>query len=294
LSTYIETLPEYINPATHALHTTFSQIATATGRLASSQPNLQNIPADASQYGLKIRSAFQARPGYVFISADYAQIELRVLAHLSQDPALIKAFAGDHDIHAETAAYLHTVDLTAVTHEQRQLGKRINFSVLYGLTPYSLSKDLHIPFKQAKQYIDDYFRLYAGVAAWMEQLIADAQKTGYVQTLYGHRRYVPELNEKNRTLFEAARRIAINMPVQGTAADIMKLGMLQLHTVFTEQHLDAYMLLQIHDELLIGVRIDQLAHAEQIIKHELEHIVAWSVPLKVTVRSGHTWAEVTK
>lgn len=294
LSTYIEALPTYINPHTGAVHTTFSQIATATGRLASSQPNLQNIPADGSPYGLAIRSAFKARPGYTFVSADYSQIELRVLAHMSQDPTLKRAFIGDADIHAETAAHLHNVPLAAVTQEQRQLGKRINFSVLYGLTPYGLSKDLHIPLKQAKQYIDEYFKLYAGVAVWMDAIVHDAQTKGYVETLYGRRRYIPELHEKNRTLFDAARRIAINTPVQGTAADIMKLGMVQLQNVFEHKQLDAQMLLQIHDELIISVRTDQLAQAQEIIRHELENIVSWSVPLKVTLRSGLTWADVTK
>lgn len=294
LSTYIEALPTYINPHTGSLHTTFSQIATATGRLASSQPNLQNIPADGSVYGLAIRSAFKARPGYTFVSADYSQIELRVLAHMSQDPALIKAFSADTDIHAETAAHLHNVPVKGVNQEQRQLGKRINFSVLYGLTPYGLSKDLHIPLKQAKQYIDEYFKLYAGVATWMDTIVADAQTKGYVETLYGRRRYIPELNEKNRTMFDAARRVAINTPVQGTAADIMKLGMVQLQTIFEQRHIDAQMLLQIHDELIISVRTDQLTQAQEIIRHELENIVSWSVPLKVTVRCGLTWGDVTK
>ncbi|MBS1987122.1 DNA polymerase I [Candidatus Dependentiae bacterium] len=294
LSTYIEALPTYINPHTHAIHTTFSQIATATGRLASSQPNVQNIPTENSLYGLAIRSAFKARPGYAFISADYSQIELRVLAHMSGDSALVAAFTGDHDIHAQTAAYLYTVPLTTVTNEQRQLGKRINFSVLYGLTPYGLSKDLHIPLKQAKQYIDEYFKLYAGVSSWMDKIVHDAQISGYVETLYGRRRYIPELHEKNRTLFDAARRIAINTPVQGTAADIMKLGMLRLQHAFEQQNLDAHMLLQIHDELIIEVRTEQLLRTQGLVRHELENVVAWSVPLKVTLRSGATWADVTK
>jgi DNA polymerase-1 len=293
LSTYIEALPTYINPHTGAIHTTFSQVATATGRLASSQPNLQNIPVD-SAYGSNIRAAFKARPGHIFISADYSQIELRVLAHMSQDPVLIQAFTGDYDIHAQTAAHLYTIPLDAITNDQRQLGKRINFSVLYGLTPYGLSKDLQIPLKQAKQYIDDYFNLYAQVATWMNVIVHDAQKNGYVETLYGRRRYIPEINEKNKTLFEAARRIAINSPIQGTAADIMKLGMVRLQQVFEENNLGAQMLLQIHDELLIEVPTDELTQVQKIVHHELEHIVSWLIPLKVTMRSGSTWAEVTK
>lgn len=294
MSTYIEVLPGYINPHTGAIHTTFSQIATATGRLASSNPNLQNIPADSSAYGFKIRSAFKARTGHTFISADYSQIELRVLAHMTQDPNLQRAFTHDHDIHAETAAHLYDVALANVTHEQRQLGKRINFSVLYGLTPYGLSKDVNIPLKQAKQYIDDYFAYYANVASWMKTILHDAKIKGYVETLYGRRRYVPEINEKNRTLFESASRIAINAPVQGTAADIMKLGMLHVQKAFQENHLDAQILLQIHDELLISVRTDQLVQAQEIVRHELENIVSWSIPLKITMRSGLTWAQVTK
>lgn len=294
LNTYIDVLPHYINPTTGNVHTTFSQIATATGRLASSDPNLQNIPADTSGYGLKIRAAFTAQHGYTFISADYSQIELRVLAHMSHDEHLTYAFMHDLDIHAETASRLFGVPLSEVTHEQRQIGKRINFSVLYGLTPFGLSKDLNIPYKQAKQYIDTYFEQYPGVSMWMESIVEGAKRDGYVTTMYGRRRYIPAIHEHNKALYEEARRIAINTPVQGTAADLMKLGMLKFDEMVKYHALDAQMLLQIHDELLISVRTDQLDQARELIRTTLEHVVAWSVPLKVTVRTGATWAEVTK
>lgn len=294
LNTYVDKLPHYINPHTHKIHTTFSQTAAATGRLASAEPNLQNVPVDSAGYGLKIRAAFKPPQGYVFLSADYSQIELRVLAHMSQDEKLREAFLKDRDIHAETAAYLFRVSLDQVTHEQRQIGKRINFSVLYGLTPYGLAKDLNLPYKQAKLYIDMYFEQYPGVSKWMESIVQGALRDGYVSTLYGRRRYIPGIYERNRVLFEEAQRVAINTPVQGTAADIMKLGMLRLDAAFKEQALDAQILLQIHDELLMSVREDQVDTVSALVRSSLEHVVAWRVPLKVTLRTGKNWAEVTK
>ena len=225
-STYIDALPTYINPTTHKIHTTFNQITTATGRLASYDPNLQNIPAGG--YGLAIREAFKPDQGCLFLAADYSQIELRVLAHLSGDENLIASFMSGLDIHAQTAARLFEVPLTAVTSEQRQLGKRINFSILYGLTPYGLSQDLKIPFKDAKLYIEKYFQQYPKVSQWMEQVVQQAKNNGYVTTHWGRKRYIPAIYEKNKALFQEASRIAINTVAQGTAAEIMKFGMIQL------------------------------------------------------------------
>ena len=189
-STYIDALPEYINPHTNRIHTTFSQTQVATGRLASSDPNLQNIPTNSGGYGIEIRAAFVPKPGHLFLSADYSQIELRVLAYLSQDKRLMDAFLHNHDIHSETAAALFDVPLDKVSSEQRQIGKRINFSVLYGMTPYGLSQDLGIPFKDAKHYIEKYFAQYPGVSAWMDKIIVDTKHHGYVTTHWGRRRYV--------------------------------------------------------------------------------------------------------
>ncbi|HZW60861.1 MAG TPA: DNA polymerase, partial [Candidatus Babeliales bacterium] len=291
-STYVDALPTFINPKTGKIHTTYSQVGVATGRLASFEPNLQNIPV--SGYGIEIRAAFVPKPSHVFISADYSQIELRVLAHLSGDKNLTNAFLKGLDIHAETASRLFDVPLAQVTNEQRQVGKRINFSILYGLTPYGLSKDLGIPFKEAKQYIDKYFAQYPGVSAWMEKTVEDAKETGYVETVWGRRRYVPQLHERNKMLYEEARRVAINMPAQGTASDIMKKGMINLDAEFVKNKMDAQMLLQIHDELLISVPQHEAATMQQLIKKVLENAVDWNVPLLVTTRVGHNWREVSK
>lgn len=293
-NTYIDALPTYINKKTGRIHTTFSQTSTATGRLASSNPNLQNIPADPSGYGIEVRAAFKAGPGRLFISADYSQIELRVLAYLSQDKNLLDAFLLKQDIHRETAARLFDVEVAAVTHEQRQLGKRINFSILYGLTPYGLSKDLNISFKDAKYYIERYFQQYPQVSAWMSSVIAKAKEYGYVETLWGRRRYIPTIYEKNRTLYEEACRIAINTVVQGTAAEIMKLGMIAVDKLLTEQFLDSYMVLQIHDELIISASERDAVVIEQQVKQVLERIVTWNVPLEVMTSVGVDWKEVTK
>jgi DNA polymerase-1 len=293
-STYIDALPTYVNPVTKRIHTTFRQTGVATGRLASSDPNLQNIPADASGFGIEVRGAFIPEPGHVFLSADYSQIELRVLAYFSKDPALVNAFLKGSDIHAETASRLFEVDLDKVTQEQRQIGKRINFSILYGLTPYGLSKDLGIPFKDAKIYIDKYFAQYPGVSAWMESVIEETKKHGYVETLWGRRRYIPAIYEKNRSLYEEARRVAINTKAQGTAAEIMKLGMLALNSKFAETNLKSYMLLQIHDELLISVPESEQKTVEPMVKKALESVVDWQIPLVVTTRFGANWKDVTK
>ena len=291
-STYIEALPSYINPHDKKIHTTFSQTRTATGRLASFDPNLQNVPVSGP--GLAIRSAFVPIEGHEYISGDYSQIELRVLAHFSQDEALIAAFKAGHDIHAETAARLFNVKLDAVTTAQRQIGKRINFSILYGLTPYGLSKDLGIPFGEAKQYIDTYFAQYPKVREWMDNVVKETEEKGYVTTLMGRRRYIPAIYEKNRVLYEEAKRIAINTVAQGTAAEIMKMGMIALHEKLQEQFPAAQFLLQIHDELLISAPEADITSVESLARETLENVVQWKVPLVVTTRTGSNWAEVSK
>ena len=293
-STYIDTLPTYVNPHTGRIHTTFSQATTATGRLASMDPNLQNVPTDGTGYGLAIRGAFKPKPGHLFIAADYSQIELRVLAYLSQDHNLKSAFAHEHDIHAETAARIFQVPLDKVTHDQRQIGKKINFSILYGLTPYGLSKDLGIGQREAKSYIDGYFAQYPAVPVWMETVINEVMAHGYVSTLWGRRRYIPTIFEKNRVLHEEAKRLAVNTKAQGTAADIMKLGMINIAKEFKTQQLDAAIVLQIHDEILVTAAQDSAEHVGRLVTQKLESVVDWDVPLKVTTRIGNSWKEVTK
>jgi DNA polymerase-1 len=294
-STYIDALPTYVNQKTGRIHTNFSQSNVATGRLASSDPNMQNIPAGGtSGYGIQVRACFKPKSNHVFISADYSQIELRVLAYLSRDANLMNAFYAGHDIHAETAARLFDVQLDQVSHEQRQIGKRINFSVLYGLTPYGLSKDLNIPFKEAKKYIDTYFAQYPGVSEWMRSIVDFAKAHGYVQTHWGRRRYIPNIYEKNQNLYDEACRVAINTVAQGTAAEIIKQGMIKLRSQFATEKIEAQMLLQIHDELLISCTWDQQDQARNLLQAVLEKIVDWDVPLVVTTRVGNDWKEVSK
>ncbi|MFC1845586.1 DNA polymerase I [Candidatus Dependentiae bacterium] len=293
-STYIDTLPSYVNPKTGRIHTTFRQAAVATGRLASSDPNLQNIPADGTGYGIEIRSAFVPKKGNVFLSADYSQIELRVLAYLSKDKNLTNAFLEGHDVHAQTAARLFDVALDEVTHDQRQIGKRINFSILYGLTPFGLSKDLGISFGDAKNYIEKYFAQYPGVSAWMDGIIEETKRNGYVTTHWGRRRYIPGIYEKNKSLYELAKRVAINTVAQGTAAEIMKLGMVNLDKNLRTKKLGAQILLQIHDELLLSVPKDEQEQTEKLVKKTLESVVDWNVPLTVSTRFGNDWKEASK
>lgn len=293
-STYIDALPTYVNASTHRIHTTFRQTGVITGRLSSSDPNLQNIPAEETGYAARVRAAFKPTDEHVFLSADYSQIELRILAYFSQDSALKNAFLHNHDIHAETASRLFDVPLDQVSHDQRQIGKRINFSILYGLTPYGLSKDLHISFKDAKHYIEKYFEQYPAVSGWMEAVIQETKDNGYVETFWGRRRYVPGIHEKNKTLYDEACRVAVNTKAQGTAAEIMKKGMLAVDHALKKQGLQSAILLQIHDELLLTVPKKELDVVQHITKEALELVVSWDVPLVVTIRHGADWHEVTK
>lgn len=291
-STYIDALPTFVNPKTGRLHTTYNQASTATGRLASVEPNLQNIPVVG--HGIEVRAAFKPKVRNIFLSADYSQIELRVLAYLSQDETLVNAFLQGLDIHTETAARLFDVLPENVTHDQRQLGKRINFSILYGLTPYGLSKDLGIPFKDAKYYIEKYFEQYPGVSEWMEGVVRSTEDTGFVETLWGRKRYIPGIYEKNRSLYEEAKRIAVNTKAQGTAAELMKIGMLRLDKALQKLGFDTHILLQIHDELLLTVPEMHINEAEVLVKKILEGVVDWNVPLKVSTKRGKDWKAVTK
>lgn len=287
-NTYIDALPTYMD-SENKIHTTFSQTSVATGRLSSFDPNLQNIPLEGG-----VREAFVPPAGHVFLSADYSQIELRVLAQLSGDKNLCAAFDRGEDIHARTAAHIFDVAIDAVTHDQRQLAKRINFSILYGLTPYGLSKDIGISVSDAKKYIEKYFEQYPGVVAWMEGVIEETKKLGYTVTLGGRRRAVPGIYEKNQSLYNAACRIAINTRAQGTAAELMKVGMINIfHELFTHK-LGAKILLQIHDELIFTVPRGEVRETVALVTRVLQSSVHWRVPLVVTTRTGENWHEVTK
>jgi DNA polymerase-1 len=294
LSTYLLPLPNEINPRTGKIHTTYTQTITATGRLSSTNPNLQNIPT-SNTIGAKVRDAFIAPTGYVFVSADYSQIELRILAQFSQDTALINAFSLGHDIHVQTGALIFGCTESDITPAQRAIGKKINFSIMYGLTPFGLSKDLGISPADAKRYIESYFAQYAGVKIWMDALILDAKETGYVSTLLGRRRAVPGLNERNKNVQDAERRVAINTPIQGTSADIIKMAMLKLDKEITKRQLDAHLVLQIHDELIVAVKKEAVDNILPLIKECMNSIVPdWNVPLEVSLRVGDTWGAVSK
>lgn len=289
-STYIEALPDYKNKYTNRIHTSFNQTSVATGRLASSDPNLQNIPVDK----LSIRSAFKPKEGYKFIAADYSQIELRVLAYLSQDPTLLEAFNKDIDIHALTASGLFNVPVDQVTSEQRQIGKKINFSILYGITPHGLSKQLNISNSQAKLYIDRYMATYPFVSQWMSDVIAKTQEKGYVETVHARRRHISYIHEKNKNLFQLGCRLAINTMGQGTASEIVKLGMLKLQEDLVKNNLNAKILLQIHDELLLEVPESEVEIVKNLVKNNLESAVCWNLPISVSLKIGENWQDVTK
>jgi len=297
-STYIDALPSYINPATGRIHTSWNQTIVATGRVSSSNPNLQNIPKDVLSCGdgqeLDVRVAFKSKQGWAFISADYSQIELRILAQLSGDSNLIQAFLLGKDIHIQTASQIFGVPLDQVTGQQRSIGKRLNFSILYGLTAYGLSRDLHVSYSEAKKYIELYFEQYPGVQRWMDRVVEDVKQKGYTETLYGRRRYLPGIYERNRTLFDLARRIAINTPAQGTAAEITKMGMIKFYKAVADKKLEAKILLQIHDELLVTCPSDEVEQTMQLLSDCLVSVVAWDIPLEVSIRTGTTWRDVTK
>ena len=293
-STYIESLPTYINKITSKIHTSFNQTLVATGRLSSSNPNLQNIPTGDLGYPIDVRSSFQAQGNHLFLAADYSQIELRILAHLSQDETLKQAFLNNKDIHMQTATNLFNLPADSITSEQRNVGKVINFSILYGLTSFGLSKSLEIPYKDAQKYIATYFEQYPGIVTWMESTVEFAKQHGYIQTLFGRKRYVPGIYEKNKTLYELAKRIAINSVVQGTAAEIMKIGMIKLQKNLNAAGVDAKILLQIHDELILTVPASQIELVTKLTKESLESVVAWDIPLTVQTKTGKTWHDVTK
>jgi len=289
-STYIDSLSELVNPETGRVHTTFNQATAATGRLSSSDPNLQNIPARTEE-GRRIRAAFVADPGFVLISADYSQIELRVLAHLSREGALISAFKEDKDVHAITAAGLFGVKPADVTREQRAVGKTVNFATIYGQTSYGLAAQLGIGQGEAARYIDDYFAKYPAVAAYRDEILARARKDGKVTTILGRRRFFPDINSRNGQLRQIAERMAFNTVFQGSAADIIKIAMIDVHAGLAEVSADAKLLLQVHDELVVEAPEGDAGKVPEFVKGRMERAVELDVPLVVDVGQGPNWAE---
>lgn len=289
-STYVDALPQLINPATKRIHTTFNQTATATGRLSSSDPNMQNIPIRRAE-GKLIRAAFVANKGCTFVDADYSQIELRVLAHVTKDKALVKAFAAGVDVHAVTASGIFGVKPDKVTNEQRGVGKTVNFATLYGQTAFGLSRQLGIDVGEAQDYIEGYFKKYPCVEEYREEVLDAARKSGYVETLYGRRRYVPDITSSNGTMRSIAERMAFNTVFQGTAADIIKRAMIVIHGELSEVSKDALMLLQVHDELLFEVPEKDASMVKVFVKEKMEAAAALDVPLIVDVGVGDNWSE---
>ena len=289
-STYTDALVDLIHPETDRIHTSYNQTVTATGRLSSSAPNLQNIPIRTDE-GMEIRKAFVPRKEWIMVSADYSQIELRILAHYSDDDILIKAFKNDEDIHTRTANEVFQVFPSFVTSELRRQAKVINFGIVYGMSPYGLSKELGISRKMAKTYIDNYFARYKGVKKFVDQTISDARKTKKTSTLLGRIRLLPDINSPNKVVREFAERTAINTPVQGTAADLIKLAMIRVDAAFKEGSLNSAMLLSVHDEIVFEVPPEELASVKVLVKEIMEGIWNLKVPLKVNLSSGKNWAE---
>jgi DNA polymerase-1 len=289
-STYADSLPALINPSTERIHTSFNQLVAATGRLSSSNPNVQNIPI-RTELGRRIRAAFVPDPGHRFVAADYSQIELRILAHVSGEESLTAAFRAGEDIHRRTAAEVFGVELAQVTSEQRDVAKTTNFSVIYGVTAFGLSRGLSITPKQAQEYLTRFFERHPKVKAYLERTVAEGRERGFVQTLLGRRRYIPELRSGNPNLRGFAERMATNAPIQGTAADLTKIAMVRMARALAEGGFRSRMLLQVHDELLFEAPEDEVSRLEALAREVMESVMALDVPLKVDIKTGADWAQ---
>ncbi|MGE5841267.1 MAG: DNA polymerase I, partial [Deltaproteobacteria bacterium] len=289
-STYLDSLIDLVHPETGRIHASFNQAVAATGRLSSSNPNLQNIPA-RGQEGREIRKGFIADEGSVFLSADYSQIELRVFAHYSGDPAFVEAFGQEEDIHTRTASEVLGVEKDRVTPDMRRIAKAINFGIIYGMGPQTLSEQLGIDLSTAKDYIAAYYNRYQGVVRYRESAIAEAREKGYVTTLFQRRRYLPDIEHKNRMIRAESERMAINTPIQGTAADLIKKAMIGIHGRLGQENLKSRLLVQVHDELLFEVPEEELSQVGALVKEEMEGVHRLNVPLKVDMKTGKNWEE---
>ena len=289
-TTYVDALPAIVNPVTGRIHTSYNQAVTSTGRLSSSNPNLQNIPI-RTELGRNIRKAFIAPPGHVIMSADYSQIELRIMAHMSGDAVLKEAFTEGDDVHAKTASILFGVLPGLVSPEQRRQAKTINFGVMYGMGSFALSEQLGISRNEAKQFIENYFETHSGVKAFIERTVQEAEQNGFVTTLLGRKRFIPDINSSNRNVAEFAKRTAINTPIQGSAADLIKVSMIELSRRIKHEGLKASMILQVHDELVFEVPEDELDTMVTIVKEIMEGALELSIPLVVDINYGRNWLE---
>jgi len=290
-STYVEALPKLISPKTGRIHTNFHQTGTATGRLSSKDPNLQNIPI-RDEEGRRIRSAFIPDKGRTFLSADYSQIELVVLAHLSEDPGLSSAFASGADVHRRTGALIFGVPEENVTPEQRRAAKTINFGVMYGMSAFRLSRELAIPRAEADKFIDFYFRQYPRIREFIEKTVKEAERTGKVKTILGRERPIPAINSRNKTEKMGAERMAVNTPIQGSAADIVKLAMLRVTRRLAAERLASKLILEVHDELIFEVPLGEVERMKSLVKEEMEGAITLGIPLRASVETGMSWGEM--
>jgi DNA polymerase I len=290
-STYVDSLPLLCRPGTGRLHTSFNQASTATGRLSSTNPNLQNIPI-RTELGREIRAAFVAEEGNVLLAADYSQIELRLLAHFSEDPLLVKAFREGQDIHTLTAAQVFGVPPMLIDAEHRRRAKAVNFGIVYGLSPFGLSQQLGIDTKEAKRFIDAYFEKYAGVRRFIDRTLDEARRDGRVQTLFGRIRPIPDILSKNANMRGFAERTAVNTPLQGTAADLIKLAMIRIDAALRERKLQSRMLLQVHDELVFEAPKGEVEELRVLVKEEMENVRPLLVPLEVEIGVGSNWRDM--
>lgn len=290
LSTYIDALPALIHPVTNKIHTSFNQTVTSTGRLSSSNPNLQNIPI-REELGREIRKAFTADEGTVFLSADYSQIELRIMAHLSQDQTMIEAFKMNADIHAITASKIYKIPLEEVTSDMRRKAKTANFGIIYGISTFGLAERMNVSRTEAKELIDGYFQTYPNVKKYMEQCIEVAKEKGWVETLFHRKRYLQDIYSQNANVRSYAERNAINAPIQGTAADIIKKAMIDIQKEIEAESLSTKMILQVHDELNFIVPVDEVEKVKDLVIRNMENAVKLDVPLKVDLDYGKNWLE---
>jgi DNA polymerase-1 len=289
-STYLDVLPRLMNPETGRIHTTFNQTVTATGRLSSSEPNLQNIPV-RTEMGRRIREAFIAEEGWLLLSADYSQIELRILAHLSGDQVLITSFQRGEDIHRETAARIFGIPREQVDSDQRRMAKTINFGIIYGMSPYGLSTELGVSQEEAKRYIDEYFTSYAGVKEFLNRLLEEARASGAVTTMFGRRRPIPHLHSRDAMTRQLGERMAVNTPIQGSAADLIKKAMVAIHSRLSGEGYRAKMILQVHDELILEVPEREVPAVEVMVREEMEKVTQLKVPIRVDIGVGKNWRE---
>lgn len=290
-STYVEGLIPYVNPKTNKIHSSFHQTITATGRISSTDPNLQNIPTRA-ELGKQIRKAFKPAEGNIYIDADYSQIELRVLAHISQDENMIYAFKHGEDIHKQAASKVFNIPIEEVTKEQRSSAKAVNFGIVYGISDFGLANQIGVSNKKAKEYINQYLEKYSGIKHFMDDIVESAKAKGYVETLFGRRRYIPEIRSTNYMVRQFGSRVAMNTPIQGTAADIMKIAMINVDKTLKERKINGKIVLQIHDELLLEVSKEHKEQAKKILKECMEKAMELSVPLEVEISEGYSWYEV--